>query len=125
MARDGSVVDILRILDAKDLNLQMAGGRDLDKGGEFVFSVHHGAEPDDGPNNEAAQLLRDDGFKAEVFPVEPCIVPDTKGALLKCIEERAEREGPAYEIFVGTQGEYDGIPVQVIRREDVGGRAKA
>ena len=113
----GSVVDILQLLSDEGVNLQTAGGSRLDKGGEFVFSVHHGDNEDDGPNDEAAALLRSRGYKARAVHVHHCVVSDTSGTLLECIEEAQERQGPVNEIFVGTQGDYDGIPVQVTGRD--------
>lgn len=109
----GSVVDILQILSDEGVNLQAAGGSRLDKGGEFVFSVHHGDNEDDGPGNEAAELLRKHGYRARPVHVHHCVVSDASGTLLDCITEAQEKQGPVNEIFVGTPGEYDGIPVQV------------
>jgi hypothetical protein len=114
---EGSLEDILTILRDADvdleLNLQAAGGRDLDTGGEFVFSVHHGKEEDDRYAQAAVKLLEDNGYAPEIFRVHHCIVTDERGNLLKCIQDAQARQGPAYEIFVGTKGDYDGIPIQV------------
>ena len=110
----GSLVDILTILGEAGVNLQAAGGTNLDNGGDFVFSVHHGAEDDDGPGEEAASLLRKRGYDAEPVQVHHCVVSDSSGSLLECIQQ-VEREGP-FEIHVGTQGDYDGIPIQITTR---------
>jgi hypothetical protein len=120
---EGSLEDILTILrDADvglDLNLQAAGGRDLDEGGEFVFSVHHGEKDDDHYAEAAVKLLEDEGYAPRIVPVHTCVVTDQRGNLLACIQDAQERQGPVYEIFVGTQGDYDGIPIQVTSREVV------
>ena len=120
---EGSLEDILTILrDADvglDLNLQAAGGRDLDEGGEFVFAVHHGEENDDRSAEAALQLLKGKGYDPRIVPVHTCVVTDERGNLLECIQNAQERQGPVYEIFVGTQGAYDGIPIQITSRENV------
>ena len=113
----GSVVDILQILSDEGVNLQAAGGSRLDRGGEFVFSVHHGDNEDDGPNDEAAALLKKHGYPARAVHVHHCVVSDTSGTLLDCINEAQEKQGPVNEVFVGTPGDYDGIPVQVTGRD--------
>ena len=109
----GSVVDILQILSDEGVNLQSAGGSRLDRKGEFVFSVHHGDNEDDGPGDEAATLLKKHGYAARTVHVHHCVVSDESGTLLDCIVEAQEKQGPVNEIFVGTPGEYAGIPVQV------------
>ena len=111
----GSLIDILTKLAEGGVNLQAAGGFGLDrKDGTFVFSVHHGVNDDDGPGEDAARLLRDNGYDARAVLVHHCVVSDKSGSLLDCIKE-VEREGPV-EIHVGTQGDYDGIPIQVVTR---------
>jgi hypothetical protein len=111
----GSLVDILTKLAEGGVNLQAAGGSGLDrKDGTFVFSVHHGANDDDGPGEEAASLLRKHGYDARAVLVHHCVVSDKSGSLLECIHD-VEDQGPS-EIHVGTQGDYDGIPIQVVTR---------
>ena len=119
MADMGGVADILRILVEAGVNLQSAGGRDLDTGGDFVFAVHHEGEHDDGRSEEVVNLLHEHGYgDARTADVHNCSVADEPGGLLGCIE-RVEREhGPVYEIFVGTPDEDGGIPVQITTRAD-------
>ena len=69
MADGGGIVDILQILVDAGVNLQAAGGRDLDRGGEFVFAVHHEDE-DDGPGEEAASAAP--GARLRHGPHRPC-----------------------------------------------------
>jgi hypothetical protein len=122
-ADSGSVVDILRILSDAGVNLQAAGGRDLDRGGEFVFAVYHDGE-DEGPAEEAAKLLRENGYgTARVVSARSCFVEDEPGGLLGCVEEMERTDGPVYEIFVGTPEEGRGVPVQITTRKDVEGEA--
>lgn len=118
MADEGGLVDILGDLLASGINLRTAGGRDLDRSGEFVFSVHH-EEGDTEANTSAAQLLRDEGYDANVFDVHSCVVSDRPGSLLQCIQETEQEHGPVYEIFVGTPDEDGHIPLQITTRADV------
>ena len=112
---EGSLIDILTLLQGT--NLRSAGGKDLDRRGEFVFSVHH-ADRDDTADQQACDLLRANGYPAEVFQVEYCLVDDQAGALLACIESSvAVMKQPVMEIHVGTADESDGrVPVQIVRR---------
>jgi hypothetical protein len=125
-ADEGSLEDILTILRDADvgleLNLQAAGGHDLANGGEFVFAVHHGAKDDDRYAEAAIRLLEEHGYAPRPVPVHTCVVPDERGNLLDCIQEAQLAQGDVYEIFVGTRGDYDGIPIQVTSREVVKGK---
>jgi hypothetical protein len=118
MADEGGLVDILRTLLDAGVNLRTAGGRDLDKGGDFVFAVHH-RDGDDDPDYEAAKLLREKGYTAEVYRVRDCIVSDEPGSLLRCLEETERERGPIYEIFVGTHDDDGHIPIQIVTRQDI------
>jgi hypothetical protein len=121
MADTGGVADILRILLDAGVNLQTAGGRDLDRGGDFVVAVHHEGEHDDGRSEEAVKLLQEHGYRdARAVSVHTCSVADEPGGLLRCIEDVERERGPVYEIFVGTPDEDGGIPVQITTREDAG-----
>jgi hypothetical protein len=123
MADTGGVVDILRILVESGVNLQTAGGRDLDRDGDFVFAVHHEGE-DDGPAEEAVRLLKEHGYgDARTVRAHFCSVADEPGGLLGCIERIERDEGPVYEIFVGTPDADGGIPVQITTRRDVEGES--
>jgi hypothetical protein len=114
----GGLVDILQRLLEAGVNLRTAGGRDLDTGGTFAFSAHH-EDDDDHADEQAAELLRDAGYDAQVFAVRDCVVSDEPGSLLRCIQE-AEAESPVYEIFVGTPDEEGHIPIQIVTRADIG-----
>jgi hypothetical protein len=123
MADEGSLVDVLRILGDNGVNLRSAGGRDLDRGGEFVFSVHH-EDGDDASDEKVAALLRDHGYgSARAVAAHSCSVADEPGGLLGCIEEVQASDGPVYEIFVGTPEADDSIPVQLTTRASAGGKS--
>jgi hypothetical protein len=119
MADEGSLVDILHILGDAGVNLQSAGGHDLDRDGDFVFSVRHEGE-DDAPAEEAARLLQEQGYGARTVHAHTCSVADEPGGLLGCVERIQGTDGPVYEIFVGTPDADGGIPVQITTRQDVG-----
>lgn len=112
-ADPGGLFDILETV--KDLNLQTAGGHDLDDGGEFVFSVHH-KHGEEGQADEAERRLIDKGYDAKIVEVFHCDVDDRPGALLRCIRDAVRKNGPVHEIFVGTPESDKKIPVQVISR---------
>ena len=118
-AERGGITEILRILRDADVNLQTAGGRDLDRNGEFVIAVHHDDDDPDGPGEAAAELLRSSGFKdAHTVKIRNCDVRDEPGGLLGCIERIQTEEGePIYEIFIGTG--VDPVPIQLTTRSMV------
>ena len=120
----GGLVDILTILRDARVNLQSAGGRDLDEGGEFVFSVHHDGDGDNGQGaDEAARLLSDAGYDARAVTAHSCSVANEPGGLLGCIQKVEASDGSVYEIFVGTPDRDGGIPVQLTTRASVKGAA--
>jgi hypothetical protein len=119
MADEGGLVDILEILLDAGVNLRSAGGRDLDRAGQFVFAVHHD-DNDDGPGEDAAALLTKHGYRARALYVHHCLVDDEPGSLLRCIQETEANEGPVYEIFVGTANADGRIPLQVTTRRSLG-----
>ena len=123
MADEGGLVDILQILVDNGVNLQSAGGRDLDEGGDFVFAVHHD-DGDDAPGEKVAALLKEHGYgSARALRAHSCSVADEPGGLLGCIEKIEASDGPVYEIFVGTPDADGGIPVQLTTRASVGGKS--
>ena len=119
-AERGGVTEILRILRDAEVNLQTAGGRDLDRKGEFVIAVHHDDDDPDRPGEEAAELLRQNGFTdARTVKIRTCDVRDEPGGLHGCIQRIEAEEGePIYEIFVGAGDET--VPIQVTTRSMVG-----
>ena len=121
----GSLVDILQILSDNGVNLQSAGGRDLDRGGELVFAVHH-EDGDDGASEAAANLLKEHGYgSARAVPAYYCSVADEPGGLLGCIQKFQADGQEVYEIFVGTPDADGGIAVQLTTRERGEGNARA
>ena len=64
---EGSLIDILTLL--KDTNLRSAGGKDLDRRGEFVFSVDHD-DGDDTADQRACAVLKEQGLPGGGVPGE-------------------------------------------------------
>lgn len=119
LAAEGGLVDVLETLLNAGVNMRTAGGRDLDRGGDFVFAVHHD-DNDDGPGEDAAALLSKSGYRARALYVHHCLVDDEPGSLLRCIQETEANEGPVYEIFVGTPNDDGRIPLQITTRRGIG-----
>jgi len=113
LPEEGGLLDILSIL--KEFNLRSAGGTNLDQGGQFVFSVRH-KPGDDTQDQRARDRLQDEGYKsAEVYTVTYCLVDDTEGALLRCIESKAaELKEPIVEVHVLTSERSGRVPVQLV-----------
>jgi hypothetical protein len=116
----GSLLDVLTRLRDAGVNLQAAGGRDLDTDGELVFSVHHDGKHD---ADSATNLLKGAGYDARRVDVHYCNVQNEPGGLLGCIEELEATGERVYEIFVGTPERDGGIPVQLTTRAVIGGTA--
>lgn len=69
----------LAVLKAGNVNIEAAGGGDVEHGGEFVFAVKHGQE------NHAAQVLTDAGYHPRIVDVDHCELDHKPGALLDCV----------------------------------------
>jgi hypothetical protein len=114
-ARSG-LVELLEVLEKAGVNMQAAGGSELDGGGEFVFSVHHGDEDPDGPTQDAIAALEKASYEPYVAEPHVCEVNDEPGELLRCIRKIRDKGAQIAEIHVGT-AEGGRVPVQVVTRE--------
>ena len=115
-----SLVDILTLLQGK--NLRSAGRQHPDDGGggEFVFSVHHRPH-DDAPDEEARDILRGAGYEAEVYKVKSLDLNDKEGALLAFIQSvEAESGEHVIEVYVASAEPNRKVPVQVVTRSMLG-----
>jgi hypothetical protein len=110
-----SLVNILTLLSGK--NLRSAARTHSDDGGEeFVFSVQH-VEGDDTADEEARDILRGEGFEAEVFKVRDFVLNHREGSLLACIKGlEAELQEPVIEVYIGAAERNNKIPVQLVTR---------
>lgn len=115
-ADEGSIVDILSLLRDADFNLQMAGGHDLESGGELVFSVYHSEDKDrDVPNQKARDLLQENGYRARLVRAHECNVANEPGGLLGCLRRIEAEDGAVAEIYVGV-GDERNVPIQIVTR---------
>jgi hypothetical protein len=115
MAEVESLVNILTLLSGKNLR-SAARTRSDDRGEEFVFSVQH-VDGDDTADEEACDILRGEGYEAEVFKVRDYIVSHREGSLLERIKElEAELNEPVIEVYVGAAERNNKIPVQLVTR---------
>jgi hypothetical protein len=69
----------LALLAGAGINLESAGGSNIEGGGEFAFAVAHGQE------DEAIALLRQAGYRPRLVDVDWCYVTNDVGQLLECI----------------------------------------
>ena len=105
------LVEFLRVLAEAKINIELAGGSDVEFGGEFAFAVADGRE------DEAVRVLEVAGYYPKLVEVVDCLLSNEPGQLLACIEEVAQinaESGMAIrDISVGVPGEDGLIPVQV------------
>lgn len=114
----GGIVQLLTVLRDGGVNMQAASGTNLNRGGEFVFSVHHGDEDPDGPTREAVALLERHGYRPYVIEPHVCEVEDQPGGLLGCIQEIEAEGDEIVEIHVGTGSP---VPIQIVTRRHLEG----
>jgi hypothetical protein len=110
----GSLVGLLNVLDMNGFNLRAASGNNVELGGEFSFWVdgRHEKEDNHEATHAAAQVLRDEGYDAEVHEVHARHLSDTKGTLKEFVDEVTAGRLLVQEISVGTPDK-EGIPVQI------------
>ncbi len=92
----------LKVLAEKGINIEAAGGSNIELGGEFAFSVAHGAEKD------AMWELASRGYAVRLVEVHECpVTPGQPGELLRCVNEAkglAENEGKSIrDISIGVE----------------------
>jgi hypothetical protein len=80
-----SLVEFLGVLFDNDINLESAGGHDIEAGGEFVCAVAHGEE------DRTMRILQDAGYRPRLVEVDVCAVGNTPGQLLECIASVTEQ----------------------------------
>jgi hypothetical protein len=111
----------LEVLAAAGINIDAAGGSNVEQGGEFAFTVTHGQEAD------ALVLLRDAGYQpreledsvesetGEVFTT--CWMTDDPGQLLACVSSVTDANAAAGRVIkdlsIGKPRADGMIPVQI------------
>lgn len=114
-AKPGALRGFLDVLATANppFNLRVAGGRAIETTGEFVFAVSGETEEDDVAETERArQVLRDAGYRAEIFQVHHGDLADKPGELERLLEGLPPDE-LVHEVFVGTPNADGSVPVQV------------
>ena len=92
----------LKVLAAKGINIEAAGGSDIELGGEFAFSVADGGEKD------ALWELASMGYKVRLVSVHAYPVdPTREGELLRCVQDakaQPDNEGKSIrDIAIGVE----------------------
>jgi hypothetical protein len=100
----------------RKFNLRMAGGTNIEHGGEFVFAV------DDDETDACTELLTDERYEFDVVTPHHCHASDEAGALAACIrKEIGEGDRKIHEIFIGTPEPNGEIPIQFTTMKTLAG----
>jgi hypothetical protein len=83
----------LALLANAGINLEAAGGSDVENGGEFAFAVAHGQE------DEAIALLEQAGYHPRLVDVDVFPVTNDPGQLLECVAKVAARNAHAGRVI--------------------------
>jgi hypothetical protein len=100
----------LTVLAHAGVNIEAAGGSDVEQGGEFAFAVAHGQEVD------AMAALVGAGYLPRLVDVHVCALGNEPGTLLACITEARALNGSnkvIKDISVGVPDEDGRIRVQI------------
>ncbi len=105
------LVEFLRVLAEAEINIEIAGGSNVEFGGQFAFAVQEGQEA------EAMRVLQEARYEPQLVEVVDCMLTNEPGQLLACItsiaQSNAESGKAIRDISVGVPGEDGLIPVQV------------
>lgn len=106
-----SLAEFLSVLYDNGINIESAGGHDIETGGVFLCAVAHGEE------DHAMTVLRDAGYRPHLVEVDSYAVDNRAGQLLDCIRtvtEKNELLGRAIrDIAVGVPDANGLIQVQI------------
>jgi hypothetical protein len=106
-----SLVDFLEVLAREGINIEAAGGSNLEQGGEFAFAVAHDQEC------AAMTALATAGYRPTLVAVETCMMQNAPGALLACVARVTELNAASgrviKDIAIGAPDANGLIPVQV------------
>ena len=101
----------LTVLEEAGINIEAAGGSDIEQGGEFAFAVAHGVEAD------ALRALKHAGYSPRIVDVSYCALTNEPGQLLGCITgvmtENKQTGRVIKDISVGVPDADGRIQVQV------------
>lgn len=106
-----SLADFLSVLLENDINIESAGGHDIETGGVFLCSVAHGEE------DRTIAALEAAGYRPHIVEVDTCALKNQPGQLLECIRTVSEKNqllGRAIrDISVGVPDADGRVQVQV------------
>ena len=105
------LAEFLRVLAEAGINIEIAGGSDVEFGGQFAFAVQDGQEA------EAMRVLQEALYEPQLVEVVTCMLSNEPGQLLACITDVAQSNAESgmaiRDISIGVPGEDGRIPVQV------------
>lgn len=116
----------LQVLANAGINIQSAGGSDLELGGEFAFGLEHD-DGDDGPYDTAILALAKAGYSVRLVDsgdddrLQVYSVPNQPGKLFECVQDATDKNGTVRaikDIAIGTPDIDNQIRVQIYS-EDV------
>ncbi len=106
--RKGALLELLQLLEDNGFNLGLAAGDAVELGGEFTFALK-----DHGRTDEAAALLRKEGFRSvRVLDITLLELEDRTGALREAIAA-LDPDLKVDEIYVGATQDNGLVPVQI------------
>ena len=103
--------EFLQVLVDAGINIEAAGGSNIEQGGEFAFAVAHGQE------EGALIALKHEGYAPRLVDVTYCALTNEPGQLLACITgvttNNNEHGRVIKDIVVGVPDDDGRIQVQV------------
>lgn len=106
-----SLEELLQVLEGAGINIEAAGGSDVEFGGEFAFAVAHREE------DHAMAVLQDAGYRPRLVEVASCALTNEPGQLASCIASIAANNRISglgiKDIAVGVPDEEGRIQVQI------------
>jgi hypothetical protein len=101
----------LAVIERAGINIEAAGGSDVERGGEFAFAVAHEKQ------RAAVEALKAAGYHPRVVDVDVCHLTDNPGQLAACIariSDQNRRTGKVIrDLAIGGPDKAGRIPVQV------------
>lgn len=105
-----SLLDFLEVLEQAGINIEAAGGSNVERGGEFAFAVAHEQV------DAAMRALTGAGYKPSLAAVETCWMTNEPGQLRACVarvtEINAESGRLIKDLSIGVPDQDGRIPVQ-------------
>jgi hypothetical protein len=101
----------LAVLEKAGINIEAAGGSDVEKGGEFAFAVAHGDE------DAAIKALEAEGYRPRMMEVYNDVLSNKPGELLRFVARvagrNAQRGWVIKDLSLGVPDKNGRIQVQI------------